>query len=148
MGIPRFRLDGLRRHKLITAANARRLPPIRSQEGKGEDAIAFVKLFGGSRYTMYVTEFDGTDELYGFTVSPLGPDCDEWGYSSLEILAESEGPAGIPLVERDQAFEPREVWECLGRDRPSKKASASEVEEENEVVKADRKPGVASGALR
>jgi hypothetical protein len=113
MSIPRFRLDGLRRHKLITAEDARRLPSLHSQEGKGREAIAFVKLFGGSRFTMYVTEFDGGDELYGFTVSLLGPDCDEWGYSSLEGLAELTTPTGTPAIERDKWFSPTTVGECL-----------------------------------
>ena len=37
-----------------------------------------VKFFApGSRYTFYVTEFDGEDTLYGWWVSALGADCDE-----------------------------------------------------------------------
>lgn len=118
MTVRRFRLDGLRRHKLITAADAQRLPAIHAQDGKGDEAVAFVKLFGGSRFTMYVTEFDGEDELFGFTVSPLGPDCDEWGYSSLEYLAEMASRFGTPLIERDLAFEPTKVGECRKRHEP------------------------------
>jgi hypothetical protein len=113
MSVPRFPLDGLRRHKLITAADSRRLPAIYTQDGKGFDAIAYVKLFcPWSRYTLYVTEFDGTDQLFGYTVSPLGPDCDEWGYSSLAQLARLALRTGTPAIERDQAFEPTPVGEC------------------------------------
>lgn len=49
-----------------------------------------VKFFApGSRYTFYVTEFDGEDTLYDWWVSALGADCDEWGYTSLFELAEA-----------------------------------------------------------
>lgn len=110
--IPRFQLDGRRRHKLLTSADARRLHPLRGQEGEGEEAIAHIKLFGGSRFTFYVTEFDGEDRLYGFTVSSLGPNCDEWGYSSLEALAEMASATGVPLIERDLSFDSASVLEC------------------------------------
>lgn len=110
--VRRFQLDGRRRHKLLTSADVARLPPLRGQEGRGDAAIAHVKLFGGGRFTFYITEFDGDDELYGFTISPLGPDCDEWGYSSLEALAEMASPTGVPLIERDLWFDPASVREC------------------------------------
>lgn len=128
MAIPRFRLDGLRRHKLLTAADARRLPPIRSQDGKGDDAIAFVKFFTpGSRFTFYVTEFDGKDELFGYTISPLGPDCDAWGYSSLRELAELAFPTGTPMVERDESFVPTTIGKCKEEHEPPRPASGVEI---------------------
>lgn len=114
MSVPRFRLDGMRRHKLITAGLARKLPPIHSQAGKGMEAVAFVKLFSmmSGRLTIYITEFDGVDELYGYTFSPLGPDCDEWGYSSLSYLAElSRGI--LPLIERDRFFTPTRIGDFI-----------------------------------
>ena len=54
------------------------------------DTVAQVKLFApASRCTYFVTEFDGEDTLYGWCVSPLGPDWTSRGYSSLLELAEA-----------------------------------------------------------
>lgn len=64
--------------------------PIGSQSRRGMNAVVIVKYFFPSgRYTLYVTEaeFDAEDTLlYGYCISALGPDCDEWGYASLEEL--------------------------------------------------------------
>jgi hypothetical protein len=61
--------------------------PIGSQDNHGDAAKVIVKLFfPGGRYTLYVTEGEdlGDDvNLFGYCISALGPDCDEWGYSSL-----------------------------------------------------------------
>jgi len=65
--------------------------PIGSQEALGDDAKVVVKyFFPAGRYTFYVTEAepDGDDWLlFGYCISPLGPDCDEWGYASLAELS-------------------------------------------------------------
>lgn len=106
--------DGPRKHALMTDADAKRLPPIKSQDGKGDEAIAYVKLFSPwGRFTFFVTEFDGTDELFGYTVSPFGPDCDEWGYASLSELAEVKKFGVVPAIERDCYWTPAPVSECL-----------------------------------
>ena len=64
--------------------------PLGSQERRGMDAVVVVKyFFPAGRYTLYVTEaeFDGDDaRLFGYCLSPFGPDCDEWGYASLAEL--------------------------------------------------------------
>jgi hypothetical protein len=64
--------------------------PIGSQSRRGMDAVVIVKYFFPSgRYTLYVTEAEFDDEdtlLYGYCISALGADCDEWGYSSLNEL--------------------------------------------------------------
>jgi Protein of unknown function (DUF2958) len=75
-----------------------------SQEGQLEDALVVVKLFHpASRFTFYVTEGseepDGDWMLFGYTVSALGKDCDEWGYGSLLELQKVE-TLGLPM-ERD-----------------------------------------------
>lgn len=90
---------------LLTKANRTALPPLYSQDGKGMDAIAHVKFFGGGRGTWYATEFDGEDTFFGYVVSPLGPDCDELGYFSLsELQALRFPPFGLG-IERDRYFE-------------------------------------------
>lgn len=107
--------QGLRRHKLMPADVRRKLPALRSTDGKGHDAIAQLKIFGGGSFTLYVTEFDGDDQLYGYCVSASGdPQQNEWGYSSLRELAESTYATGTPMFERDQYWTPVPVLECEG----------------------------------
>lgn len=100
--------------KLLTAENKRQLPALYSQDGKGMEAVAYVKFFHPmSRYTFYVTEFDGTDTLFGYCVSPLGPDCDELGYASLQELTELR-VRGLG-IERDLHFKPVPLSEVIGQ---------------------------------
>ena len=81
--------------------------PLGSQEGQGEEALIVLKFFHPtSRYTLYVTE--GSEEqngewtFFGYAVSALGPDCDEWGYTSLSELRQvyTDGLG----IERDNYF--------------------------------------------
>ena len=96
---------------LLTKANRKALPPLYSQDGKGMDAIAHVKFFGGSRFTYYVTEFDGKDTFFGYLLSPLGADCDELCYFSLTELSKLRFPPfGLP-IERDYHFTPGPLGE-------------------------------------
>lgn len=98
--------------KLLTAANIAALPALYSQDGKGLDATAYVKFFHpSSRYTLYITEYDGKDTLFGYVLSPLGADCDEFGYSSLEELATLK-VRGLG-IERDLHFTPTTLREAL-----------------------------------
>ena len=80
--------------------------PLGSQERRGMDAVVVVKyFFPAGRYTLYVTEaaFDGDDmRLFGYCLSPFGPDCDEWGYASLAELG-SLRVRGL-TIERDLHF--------------------------------------------
>ena len=65
--------------------------PFGSQEGLSENAKVLVKFFfPAGRYTLFVTEAerDGDDWLlFGYCLSPFGPDADEWGYASLAELS-------------------------------------------------------------
>ena len=67
-----------------------KLYPIGSQEGLGDRAKVLLKFFfPAGRYTFYVTEGEphGRDFLFfGYCVSALGEDCDEWGYTALSEL--------------------------------------------------------------
>lgn len=99
--------------ELLTTEIRTSLPPLYSQERKGADATVHVKFFGSGRGTWYATEFDGEDLFFGYVVSPLGPECDEWGYFSLSELAELRFPPfGLP-IERDLYFTPQTVRELL-----------------------------------
>lgn len=102
---------------LLTKENRAQLPALYAQDGEGLDATAYVKLFHPtSRYTLYVTEFDGDDTFFGYLVSPLGPDCDEYGYSSLAELTELRaGPFNLG-IERDLHFAPKTLREALAAD--------------------------------
>ena len=91
--------------------------PLGSQEGLAENAKVLVKYFyPAGLYTFFVTEAEprGKDILFfGFCVSPLGPDCDEWGYTSLTELL-SMRVRGL-TIERDLhvPFATRTVGELL-----------------------------------
>jgi hypothetical protein len=81
---------------LLTKQNRADLPKLGAQEKLGDESVVYVKLFDPSgRLTFYITEFDGDDTLFGYMVSPLGADCDEWGYSSLAELAAVRGRFGL-----------------------------------------------------
>jgi Protein of unknown function (DUF2958) len=79
------------------------------------DPLCRVKLFQpGSRWTYYAcaaSEYEGVEGpvLTGFCVSPLGPDCDEFGDQPLAEIARVR-VAGLP-PERDLYFEPRRLSE-------------------------------------
>ncbi len=91
--------------KLLTKAIKNALPPLYSQDGKGENAIAVVKFFDpcGS-WTWYASEFDGEDTFFGLVVGTSR----ELGYFSLADL-KSVGGIGI---ERDLWFRPSPLVEC------------------------------------
>ena len=98
--------------KLITAPIRKALDstPLYSKDGQGKDAKVLVKFFGGGRYTYLVTEAekldDGDYRFFGWCVSPLGPDCDEFGYSLFsEMAALKFPPFGLGL-ERDRYVMP------------------------------------------
>lgn len=88
--------------KLLTKEIAKRLPPLYATEDvPAESKVAHVKFFDPTgRFTAYGVEFDGQDTFFGFVVSPLGPDCDEWGYFSLAELQAIKGRFGLG-IERD-----------------------------------------------
>jgi hypothetical protein len=93
--------------KLITKALMTKLQKNgRNAAETGESGDIVLKLFDPcGRFTFYVTDIaeDG-DTLFGFTVSPLGPDCDEWGYASLREIASIRNKFGLG-IERDKWFD-------------------------------------------
>ena len=101
--------------KLLTKKILKSLPPIGSQDGtKPPDQMtAYVKFFGGGRGTWFACEFDGDDTFFGYVISPIGPDGDEYGYFSLSDLQKLRlPPFGLP-IERDRYFTPSRVADIL-----------------------------------
>lgn len=94
------------------ACAMRSTPALYKQDGKGDDAIVYVKFFNPcGRGTWYLTEFsevapDGVPNLAFGYVTGLGGD--ELGYISLEELATVKGPMGIG-IEIDVLFTPHRL---------------------------------------
>ena len=75
-------------------------------EVPAEKKICPVKFFDpAGRYTFYAIEYDGGDRLFGYCVSPLGPDCDEWGYASVSEMQAVRNRFGLG-IERDLHWRP------------------------------------------
>jgi len=95
--------------KLLTKDLAKRLPPLYSQEGLGEDAVAAVKFFAPwTTWTWYATEYNPEQRLFFGLVIGQEP---ELGYFSLDELEALRGPGGL-RIERDLNWEPRPLKEC------------------------------------
>ncbi len=82
------------------------IPDIKETDGQKNPTIylKFQNILG--RGTWYVTEMGATDTLepdvlmYGYVISPLGEDCDEWGYFTLSELKQTN------VILLDSEFEP------------------------------------------
>lgn len=98
---------------LLTKANREALPALGTQDGAGFDAVAYVKFFGSGRWTWYATEFDGDDTFFGYVISGIDPDFDEWGYFSLSELTEARFPPFNLPTERDRHWDPKPLREEL-----------------------------------
>ena len=96
--------------KLLTQELIDKLPPIRGQEDRGMEAIAYARLFTpDSDWAWYITEFDGQDTLFGLVTGYER----ELGYFSLSELEALRGPMGLP-IERDLAFTPTPLRTLMG----------------------------------
>lgn len=95
------------------ACSLRNTPMLYAQDGKGDAAVAYVKIFDptGSR-AWYLTEWDGTDQAFGLMV---GHDT-ELGYTSLSEMSTVTGGMGIGL-EIDTHFKPTTLREIRKLDR-------------------------------
>ena len=95
--------------KLLTEELKKKLPKLGSQDGKGLNAIAYIKFFTPwSNWTWYASEFDGSDVFFGLVDGFVK----ELGYFSLSELRSVEGPCGLK-VERDLYFIPISIRELM-----------------------------------
>lgn len=95
-----------------TALRIHGTPPLYAQDGKGEDATVYAKLFNpAGSGTWFLLEWDGAEEAFSFCT---GLDFDEYGYISLSELASVQGPLGIGL-EIDTGFRPKSLKEARAK---------------------------------
>lgn len=87
-----------------------------------EDPLCRVKLFAPvGRYTYYVaaaTLYEGIEGpvLTGYCISPLGPECDEWGDQDIASIARAPFP--LP-IERDIHWEPKRLSQIIAEHEQS-----------------------------
>ena len=81
-----------------------------TEEIRAEHKVAHIKVFDPcGRGTWYACEFNPEDGLFfGYVVSPLGPDCDEWGYFDKLELERITNRLGLRL-ERDVSWKPAPI---------------------------------------
>lgn len=94
--------------KLLTKQNLKDLPALYEQDGKGDEATAFVKFFTpDSNFTWYATEYDPATETFFGLVDAFDK---ELGYFTLSDLMSVRGGLNLP-VERDMYFTPTTLKE-------------------------------------
>ena len=94
--------------KLLTEGIRKTLPPLYGQDGKGGDAVAYLRLFTpDSSWTWHITEGspEGDDFIFFGLVDGHEK---ELGYVSLSELQSVRGPMGLP-IERDLHFRPTKL---------------------------------------
>jgi hypothetical protein len=100
-----------RKQILLTADQRRQIPALGTQQGKGRNAIAYVKFFLAN-WTWYPTECDqATGQFFGLVFSDQCLE-GEWGSFAANELATLEGPYGLE-VERDADFPPQTIAAAL-----------------------------------
>jgi len=100
--------------KLLPKALEAKLPPLYSQDSKGDTTIAHVKFFTpDANWTWYASEYDPVDKVFFGLVD--GFEC-ELGYFSLDELESIRGLLGL-AVERDIYFTPVPLCSLLPQRR-------------------------------
>lgn len=94
--------------ELLTEEIRKQLPPLYGQDGKGGDAIAYVKFFTpDSGWTWHATEYDpATGTFFGLVDGQFR----EFGYFMLAELQSAKGPLGLH-IERDIHWHPTPLRE-------------------------------------
>lgn len=97
--------------KMLTKKNRKDLPKLYTQDGKGDEAVAYVKFFTPwSNWTWYafegepILDDDGKEIDFHFFGYVIGFE-KELGYFSLNELMSVNGPMGLK-IERDMYYTP------------------------------------------
>jgi hypothetical protein len=85
-------------------------PKIGETDSMKEHPAIFHYFCGGT--DMYICEFDGSDEMFGFTILNGDLHNSEWGYISLSEIT------GIPAMNIDYHFEEQSIEAALYRKYP------------------------------
>jgi hypothetical protein len=102
--------------KLLTKETRKKLPALYSQEGKGADAVCYVKFFTpDSSWTWYATEGESVIDENGMQVDfkffgLVDGFEKELGYFCLSELEKARGPLGLK-IERDLYWSPKTLRE-------------------------------------
>jgi len=100
--------------KMMTQKQRKALPALYETDGQGMDAKVVVRYFSGGRTTNYITEYDGNDTMFGYTINEYGEG--EWGYISLSELETHHRSMIMGRTERDAWFSPKTLREALTND--------------------------------
>ena len=103
--------------KLMTAEIKKQFAKQAALGITGENAIVYLKLFDPcGRFTAYAIEYEPEhNECFGYVISPLGQDCDEWGYFSLTEIAAVRNRLGLG-IERDRWWKPKRIGDVIRSD--------------------------------
>ena len=92
--------------KLLTKKLIKSIPSLYEQDGKGSNALAYIKLFTpDANFTWYITEYDSNEKLCFGLIDGIER---ELGYFSLNEIEQIKGPMGLE-VERDVSFQPTKL---------------------------------------
>ena len=92
--------------EFLTTNDIKTIPSLYGQEGKGKNALAYVKLFTpDSNFTWYITEYDADEKICFGLIDGFEK---ELGYFSLNEIEQIKGPMGLE-VERDILFQPTKL---------------------------------------
>lgn len=93
----------MKRQLFITKEITNKIPKLYAQDGKGDEAIVYVKWFcPWNQWTWFATEYDPeTGECFGLVVGHET----ELGYFSTKELKALTGPMGL-YIERDAHWTP------------------------------------------
>ena len=106
----------IRGMKLLTEEIRRKLPPLYSQDGKGSNAVAYLKFFTpDSGFSWWITEGSPIKDESGKEVDfqffgLVEGQFKELGYVNLSELETVNGPMGLP-IERDLYWKPKTLQE-------------------------------------
>jgi hypothetical protein len=97
--------------KLLTKELEKKMPALYAQDGKGQQAVAYVKFFHPmTSGVWFATEFDPNEKMF-FGWAEIQPGCGELGYFSLTEM-ESVKVWGLG-IERDLYFNPCTLDEAI-----------------------------------